>query len=106
MTTPSSPDKLGLLLQCRMKMDQLNDQQIYSFADSFIKLLSISQFKRLFFVGCNSIRDNITYNQLIATKTCINEIIEQANRSKKKSAPNNALPQIVTFVPKNASLTE
>ena len=56
MATLSDPDKFGLLIRCRQKMDELKDDQLQLFAHSVIKLLSTNKLKTLLFVGFNSIK--------------------------------------------------
>eukprot|EP01084_Bolivina_argentea_P227646 384490_1 len=112
--TLTDPDKLGLLLQCRQKMDELNPTDLYKYADFTLKLLSIKQLKSVIFVGLNAIKNNISYNQLFEMKSSINEIIEETkklkNKSKLKSSENNksiiCKQLTIPIVPKNASLTK
>eukprot|EP01084_Bolivina_argentea_P040312 74516_1 len=87
----TDPDKLGLLIQCRMKMDKLNDKQLNNFAHSSLQLLSNKQLKKLLFVGFNSIKNDIPYNQLFNMKSSLNQIIEETEKlktDKSKSKPN------------------
>ncbi len=107
----TDPDKLGILIQCRMKMDKLNSDQLYNYAHLALKSLSMEQLKKLLFVGFNSIRNDIEYNQLFNMKTALNEIIENAkklkeikskSKQKQKTKPKATIP----IIPKNASLTK
>eukprot|EP01084_Bolivina_argentea_P227647 384494_1 len=107
----TDPDKLGLLLQCRQKMDELNTKQLHEYANFTLQLLSTHQLKCLIFVGLNSIKNDISYNQLFHMKTSINEIIETAKKLKNKSKPKpnlntNNTQSTIPIVPKNASLTK
>eukprot|EP01083_Nonionella_stella_P270771 917074_1 len=109
--TLSDPDKLGLLLQCRQKMDELNPQQLLQYSHSILGLLSAVQLKKLLFVGLNTIKSDIEYTQLFQMKTIINQVlndIEKAKKLKGKSEPNEpicALPTIPIIL-KDASLTK
>eukprot|EP01083_Nonionella_stella_P071894 193422_1 len=112
-TEPSllDPDKFGLLIQCRQKMDKLNSSQLLEYAQSVLSLLSPSQLKTILFVGCNSIRNHIEYHQLCEMKSSINQIIEQINKEKRvknKQKPRDIdqSPIAITIIPKNASLTK
>eukprot|EP01084_Bolivina_argentea_P040311 74513_1 len=106
----TDPDKLGLLIQCRMKMDKLNDKQLNNFAHSSLQLLSNKQLKKLLFVGFNSIKNDIPYNQLFNMKSSLNQIIEETEKlktDKSKSKPNiNTEKSIMLTIPKNASLSK
>ncbi len=56
--TFTNPDKFGLLIQCRMKMDKLNNNQLNNYANSIIELLTMKQLKKLLFTGLNAIISN------------------------------------------------
>eukprot|EP01083_Nonionella_stella_P123677 372811_1 len=103
------PDKFGLLIQCRQKMDQLNTGQLQHYAKSVLTLLSDTQLKQLLFVGCNAIKNHIEYHQLFGMKSCINQIIEEINKEKalkKKQKTREMHKSPITNIPKNASLTK
>eukprot|EP01083_Nonionella_stella_P052268 138742_1 len=103
------PDKLGLLIQCRQKMDKLNSKQLQDYAQSVLALLSDTQLKKLLFVGCNSIKNHIEYHQLFAMKSSINQTIEEMNKDKRlkhKQKANDTHKSPIATIPKNASLTK
>ncbi len=97
----TEPDKLGLLLQCRMKMDKLNDNQLNNFAHSCIHLLSNDHLKQVLFVGLNSIKNEVSYNQIFDMRSKLDQIITQTeelktlsiiyNRSQKRSSSTSKL---------------
>eukprot|EP01083_Nonionella_stella_P074695 202704_1 len=111
-TVPPSlldPDKFGLLMQCRQKMDRLSSPQLHSYAQSVHSILSTVQFKNLLFVGLNSIRNDIEYHQFYQMKQSINKLIEQIDKekkSKRKQKPNDTNEPPMSVIPKNASLTK
>eukprot|EP01084_Bolivina_argentea_P206838 353028_1 len=98
--TLTDPDKLGLLVQCRMKMDKLNDNQLINYANSTVQLLSTKQLKKFLFVGINSIKNDISYKQLFEMKSLINTIIENMEKLKKKSKSKCKSKQIIPIIPK------
>eukprot|EP01084_Bolivina_argentea_P299695 516606_1 len=105
--TLTDADKLGLLVQCRMKMDKLNNSQLYQYGHYILSLLSPSQLKSLLFVGCNSIKKDIQYPQLFQMKSQINQIIEDTKKIKNKSA--KAIKHnkyTIPIIHHNASLTK
>eukprot|EP01083_Nonionella_stella_P068932 183363_1 len=108
--TLSDPDKLGLLLQCRQKMDGLNTQQLIKYSHSILGLLSAIQLKKLLFVGFNTIKSDIEYTQLFQMNTIINQVLNDIENAKKlkrksKSESMSAHPTI-PIIPKDASLTK
>eukprot|EP01083_Nonionella_stella_P299656 1018916_1 len=110
-TQPSllDPDKFGLLIQCRQKMDTLNSPQLQNYAQSILSLLSDTQLKKLLFVGCNSIRNHIKYDQLSQMKSSINQIIEQINKEKRlknQQQTQDIHKSPIAIIPKAASLTQ
>eukprot|EP01084_Bolivina_argentea_P305650 528036_1 len=118
--TLTDPDKFGLLIQCRTKMDKLNNKQLYNYADSTMKLLSIQQLKKFLFTGLNAIKTDTSYNKLFQMRLLINQIIEEAETLKKRKSKSKPKAKIniisneiienpnptIPIVPKNASLSK
>eukprot|EP01083_Nonionella_stella_P218695 784002_1 len=108
--TLSDPDKLGLLLQCRQKMDELNPQQLQQYSHSILGLLSAIQVKKLLFVGLNTIKSDIEYTQLFQMKTVINQVLNDIEKAKKlkRQSKSEAMcaHQAIPIIPKDASLTK
>eukprot|EP01083_Nonionella_stella_P217215 779981_1 len=77
------PDKFGLLVQCRQKMDLLSPPQLHTYGQYVLSILSTVQFITLLFVGLNSIRNDIEYHQLFQMKQSINQIIEKMDKEIK-----------------------
>eukprot|EP01083_Nonionella_stella_P218693 783999_1 len=108
--TLSDPDKLGLLLQCRHKMDGLNPQQLLQYSHSILGLLSAIQIKKLLFVGLNTIKSDIEYTQLFQMKTIINQVLNDIENAKKLKSKTKSEAMCahtaILIIPKNASLTK
>eukprot|EP01084_Bolivina_argentea_P305648 528032_1 len=112
--TLTDPDKFGLLIQCRMKMDTLNNNQLHNYANSILQLLSIKQLKKFLFTGLNNIKTDTSYNQLFQMKQLINQIIEKEeekikkNKCKPKPEANTNIntKSTIPIIPKNASLSK
>eukprot|EP01083_Nonionella_stella_P067779 179506_1 len=103
------PDKFGLLIQCRQKMDELNTVQLHDYAQRILALLSSTQLKKLFFVGCNAIKKHIEYHQLLEMKSSINQIIEEINKEKRlknQQQTQDIHKSPIAIIPKAASLTQ
>eukprot|EP01083_Nonionella_stella_P058700 153718_1 len=104
----TDPDKLGVLIQCRQKMDALKLDTLKVFANSIISLLPPKQIKKLLFVGLNSIKNDIEYHELFKIKSVISTIIEQAQQSKDKNKTKSksmSPKQPILKIPKDASLS-
>eukprot|EP01083_Nonionella_stella_P173064 595833_1 len=103
------PDKLGLLIQCRRKMDELSTQSLNNYLQIVISMLSTIQLRDVLFVGLNGMRCDIKYSQFGEMKSTINKLIQNKKKAKKKrnTIKTNALsPTWPIIVPKDASLTE
>eukprot|EP01084_Bolivina_argentea_P247767 414497_1 len=105
----ADPDKLGLLIQCRHKMDQLNTNQLLQYTNLICQILSPVQLKNLLFVGLNSTQNNISFEQLFEIRSSINEIIEESKSKSKIASVSNdnkrSNSEIIT-IPKNASFSK
>eukprot|EP01084_Bolivina_argentea_P305651 528040_1 len=118
--TLTDPDKFGLLIQCRMKMDKLSNNELYNYANSTLKLLSTKQLKKFLFTGLNAIKTDTSYNKLFQMRLLINQIIEEAETLKKRKSKSKPKAKIniisneiienpnptIPIVPKNASLSK
>eukprot|EP01084_Bolivina_argentea_P305649 528035_1 len=112
--TLTDPDKFGLMIQCRMKMDKLNNNQLYNCAHSTIKLLSMKQLKQFLFVGLNAMKTDVSYDQIFQMRSLINQIIEKEeekikkNKCKPKPEANTNIntKSTIPIIPKNASLSK
>eukprot|EP01083_Nonionella_stella_P206236 750297_1 len=102
----ADPDKLGLLVQCREKMDELNTEMLEHYFQFVMSLLSVTQLKDLLFTGLNVTKHQIQYNQLFQMKSTLNELIENQNKAKKKKQTQSKPTPNILAVPKNASLTK
>eukprot|EP01084_Bolivina_argentea_P306759 530139_1 len=76
-----------------------------------MKLLSIQQLKKFLFTGLNSIKTDISYNQLFEMRLLINQIIEKEEKSKKNKSKSKQKSTINTkstipVIPENASLSK
>eukprot|EP01083_Nonionella_stella_P004932 14412_1 len=101
------PDKFGLLVQCRQKMDKLAAPTLRQYGESILNILSTEQLKKLLFVGLNSIRNDIECVQLHQMRESVNQIIEEMDKQKKsKHKTKNENQPSIRIIPKNASLTE
>eukprot|EP01084_Bolivina_argentea_P013194 24734_1 len=114
MTSTNQPaltdsDKVGLLIQCRLKMDQLKPDQLYEYTRTVYQILSNVQLKSLLFVGLNSIRNDVSYSQLFEMKSSINQIIESSksvqDKSNAKDKDKTANSETLK-IPKNASFSD
>eukprot|EP01084_Bolivina_argentea_P304671 526250_1 len=76
MFTPTihDPDKFGMLIEIKQKMDELNSHQFRSFGNSLFDFLSREQLKTMLFVGLNTIKNDIQYDQLFKIKTTVNQL--------------------------------
>eukprot|EP01083_Nonionella_stella_P173065 595841_1 len=102
----TDPDKFGLLMQCRGKMDELNTQMLEHYSQFVLSLLSSTQLKNVLFSGLNVTKHQIQFNQLFQMKSTLNELIEDQNKAKKKKQTQSKPTPITLAVPKNASLTK
>eukprot|EP01083_Nonionella_stella_P206235 750295_1 len=102
----ADPDKLGLLVQCREKMDELNTEMLEHYFQFVMSLLSVTQLKDLLFTGLNVTKHQIQYNLLFQMKSTLNELIENQNKAKKKKQTQSKPTPNILAVPKNASLTK
>eukprot|EP01083_Nonionella_stella_P311597 1111553_1 len=106
----TDPDKFGLLVQCRAKMDELNSELLEHYSQFVISLLSTAQLKSLLFTGLNAIKHHVASNQLIQMKSTLNELIQNEKKAKTKKQNQNQTPSknapTILIVPKNASLTK
>eukprot|EP01083_Nonionella_stella_P309973 1099619_1 len=105
----TDPDKFGLLVQCREKMDELNTEMLKHYFQFVMSLLSVTQLKDLLFTGLNVTKHQIQYNLLFQMKSTLNELIENQNKAKKEpQMQSNPLPIAldVQYHGSRASLTQ
>eukprot|EP01083_Nonionella_stella_P093439 261879_1 len=106
----TDPDKFGLLIQCRAKMDELNSELLEHYSQFVISLLSTAQLKSLLFTGLNAIKHHVASNQLIQMKSTLNELIQNEKKAKTKKRNQNQTPSknapTILIVRKNASKTK
>ena len=107
-TAVQGPDKLGLVIQCRQKMDVLSNANLKRFANEVASLLTANQLKALLFSGLNATKHKIEYTKLQQIKSSVYCIIDEAKQTaaSKSKKPIKSPPMIITKVPKDASLTE
>lgn len=105
----SDTDKLGLLIKCREKMDELNQNELRSFAHGVVNNLSLGRLETILFVGFNSIKKDMDYAELQQMNESIDKIIKKKRKLTKENCKedkaNNGKAKILK-VPKNASLSK
>lgn len=105
----SNPDRLGLLIRCRQKMDELTVNELRSYAQSVIASLALDHLKKMLFGGMNAIKEDIHYQDIFTLNTVINAIISKKKKKQKKQKTDenqeSKLKKLSPKIQKNASLT-
>ena len=104
----SEPDKFGLLIRLREKLDKLQGNELRSFAKSVCLSLSEDALKSVLFAGLNTIKYDLRYAYIARINTKIDKIIKEINKKSKDEAKKTESKTMTSFrpqVPENASLS-